>query len=234
MMQSDCCGAEPSNLSDMLCGECLESSCFTEEFDDGDVIRHIPAEDFSEWLNLGLIDNNSNNNIMNKFETALFKEGDIAVDIRTGELVTIAESNSAYPWCITKSGNRISRDQKQLRLRGAECAPEYITTFTEPYFDAHSLNESFPKGRSVGKKPYVDPTEKAKYLSSINLIAMHTILCEAVTLKRITKASAVEFLAQMGLHQSEQTDAQREEEGQSTWVDECGDTYGFPLSNKLD
>ena len=108
--------------------------------------------------------------------------------------------------------------------------PEYVTTFTEPYFDAHT----FPKGRNVGNKPYMDPTEKMKYLSSINSIAMHTILCEAVTLKRISKASAVEFLAQMGLHKSEQTHAQHEEEGQSTWIDECGDTYGFPLSSKLD
>ena len=165
---------------------------------------------------------------MNKFESALFKEGDIVVDIRTGELVTVAESNSVYPWCVTKSGNRISRDEKQLRIRAL--APEYVTTFTEPYFDAHTV----PKGRDVGSKPYMDPTEKMKYLSSINLIAMHTILCEAVTLKRITKASAVEFLAQMGLHKSEQTDAQKEEEGQSTWEDECGDTYGFPLSNLLD
>tara|TARA_R110002050_G_scaffold298616_1_gene462255 strand:+ start:1802 stop:2311 length:510 start_codon:yes stop_codon:yes gene_type:complete len=169
---------------------------------------------------------------MNKFEKALFKKGDVVVDIRTGYLVTIAEDNSIYPWCITRSGNRVSRDQKCLRLRPS--APEYVTTFTEPYFDAHSLDESFPEGRDVGSKPYVDPTEKAKYLSSINLIAMHTILCEAVTLKRITKASAVEFLAQMGLHKSEQTDAQKEEEGQSAWEDECGDTYGFPLSNKLD
>ena len=167
---------------------------------------------------------------MNKFETALFKEGDVVVDIRTGELVTVVESNSVYPWCVTKSGNRISRDEKQLRLRGAEYVPEYVTTFTEPYFDAHTV----PEGRDVGNKPYMDPTEKMKYLSSINLIAMHTILCEAVTLKRITKASAVEFLAQMGLHKSEQTDAQKEEEGQSTWEDECGDTYGFPLSNLLD
>ena len=171
---------------------------------------------------------------MNKFETALFKEGDVVVDIRTGELVTVAESNSVYPWCITKSGNRVSRDEKQLRLRTPQVTPEYVTTFTEPYFDAHSMNESFPKGRDVGNKPYMDPTEKMKYLSSINLIAMHTILCEAVTLKRITKASAVVFLAQMGLHKSEQTDAQKEEEGQSTWEDECGDTYGFPLSNLLD
>ena len=61
---------------------------------------------------------------MNKFETALFKEGDVVVDIRTGELVTIAESNSVYPWCITKSGNRISRDERALRLRGAEYVPE--------------------------------------------------------------------------------------------------------------
>ena len=121
-----------------------------------------------------------------------------------------------------------------MYLRTPQVTPEYVTTFTEPYFDAHSMNESFPEGRDVGSKPYVDPTEKAKYLSSINLIAMHTILCEAVTLKRITKASAVEFLAQMGLHKSVQTDAQREEEGQSAWEDECGDTYGFPLSNKLD
>ncbi len=50
MMKSDCCGAEPSNLSEMKCAECLENTCFTEEFADGDVIRHIPAEDFSEWL----------------------------------------------------------------------------------------------------------------------------------------------------------------------------------------
>ena len=34
----------------MKCAECLENTCFTEEFADGDVIRHIPAEDFSEWL----------------------------------------------------------------------------------------------------------------------------------------------------------------------------------------
>ena len=169
---------------------------------------------------------------MNKFEKALFKKGDVVVDIRTGYLVTIAEDNSIYPWCITRSGNRVSRDQKCLRLREvkADWTPEYVTTFTEPYFDAHTV----PKGRDVGNKPYMDPTEKMKYLSSINLIAMHTILCEAVTLKRITKASAVEFLAQMGLHKSEQTDAQKEEEGQSTWEDECGDTYGFPLSNLLD
>ena len=66
MMQSDCCGAEPSNLSDMKCGECLENSCFTEEFDDGDVIRHIPEEVFSSWLYEAdtvdiKIDNNNNN-----------------------------------------------------------------------------------------------------------------------------------------------------------------------------
>lgn len=106
----------------------------------------------------------------------------------------------------------------------------WTETFTEPYFDAHS----FPKGRDVGKKPYMDPTEKMKYMSSVQLIAMHTILCDAVTLGRITKESAVEFLAQMGLHQEVMTDAQKEAEGQSTWVDECGDSYGFPLSTKLD
>lgn len=111
-----------------------------------------------------------------------------------------------------------------------EWSPEWIETFTEPYFDAHS----FPKGRDVGNKPYMDPTEKMKYMQSIDLIAMHTILCNAVELKRITKESAVEFLAQMGLHKEVMTDAQKEAEGQSTWVDECGDSYGFPLSTKLD
>jgi hypothetical protein len=169
---------------------------------------------------------------MNKFEKALFEKGDVVLDIRTGDLVTVAESNSVYPRCTTKLGNRILRDEKQLRLR--DSAPEYFTTFTEPYFDPQSINELFPKGRDVGNKPYMNPTEKMKYPSSINLIAMHTILCDAIALKRITKTSAVEFLAQMGLHKSEQTHAQREEEGQSTWEDECGDTYGFPLSSLLD
>ena len=43
-MKSDCCGAEPTNLIDMKCEECLEVTCFTEEFDDGDVITHIPMK----------------------------------------------------------------------------------------------------------------------------------------------------------------------------------------------
>ena len=29
-MYSDCCGAEASYLSDGLCGECLEHTCFNE------------------------------------------------------------------------------------------------------------------------------------------------------------------------------------------------------------
>ena len=29
-MYSDCCGAEASYLSDELCGECLEHTCFNE------------------------------------------------------------------------------------------------------------------------------------------------------------------------------------------------------------
>tara|TARA_R110002126_G_scaffold144897_4_gene290929 strand:- start:73 stop:261 length:189 start_codon:yes stop_codon:yes gene_type:complete len=49
-MKSDCCGAEPTNLIDMKCESCLELTCFTEEFDDGDVIRHIPAVEFIQWL----------------------------------------------------------------------------------------------------------------------------------------------------------------------------------------
>ena len=66
MMKSDCCGAEPTNLIDMKCEECLEATSFTEEFDDGDVIRHIPMQDFSDWLDKVdtvdiKIDNNNNN-----------------------------------------------------------------------------------------------------------------------------------------------------------------------------
>ena len=30
MNVSNCCGAEPSYLSDEICGECLEHACFNE------------------------------------------------------------------------------------------------------------------------------------------------------------------------------------------------------------
>ena len=65
-MKSNCCGAKETNLIDMKCEDCLETASFTEEFEDGDVITHIPADEFKQWLsevdtvNI-LIDNKQNN-----------------------------------------------------------------------------------------------------------------------------------------------------------------------------
>ena len=50
MMKSKCCGVEPTNLIDMKCKECLDKTTFTEKFPDGDVVTHIPTDDFMNWL----------------------------------------------------------------------------------------------------------------------------------------------------------------------------------------
>lgn len=40
-MWSNCCGAEPSYLSDELCGDCLEWAEFDDEYEDmGDTCRN--------------------------------------------------------------------------------------------------------------------------------------------------------------------------------------------------
>jgi|TARA_R110002153_G_scaffold191327_2_gene344324 hypothetical protein len=36
MLYSDCCGAEPSYLSDDRCGACLDNAVFTEELEENE------------------------------------------------------------------------------------------------------------------------------------------------------------------------------------------------------
>tara|TARA_R110000744_G_scaffold198105_2_gene317322 strand:+ start:774 stop:947 length:174 start_codon:yes stop_codon:yes gene_type:complete len=49
MEWSNCCGAEPSYLSDDKCGECLENAVFEEQDDEEELIQ-IPIDEFMEWL----------------------------------------------------------------------------------------------------------------------------------------------------------------------------------------
>ena len=53
MEYSKCCGASPSDLSDELCGECLEHTEFAEFEDDAEVEdKELTSEELKELMRM--------------------------------------------------------------------------------------------------------------------------------------------------------------------------------------
>tara|TARA_R110000796_G_scaffold846_3_gene3227 strand:- start:53 stop:328 length:276 start_codon:yes stop_codon:yes gene_type:complete len=60
---------------------------------------------------------------------------DLLQRLSEGDVLTVDEDRSLYPWCITRTGNRVSVGQSRLKLLSKmDYSPDgFTTTVTEPY-----------------------------------------------------------------------------------------------------
>ena len=69
--------------------------------------------------------------------------------------------------------------------------------------------------------------QEVGHLSSINLIALHTILIQLEETGRVTHLQAIKILDTAGMRQ---TPRKVDDNGVSEWIDDTGCIYGLPLS----